>query len=514
MLSALAGVFVCACGGTTPDEGAFAKADTTGGNGGIDDAKEAGSDANKAGTDAKQAGTDAKETGTDAKETDTDAKRTGSADATVAPPSHPCNANTNALYTKGLDPGGESYALAAVAADCGMVVAGRSGTGMYKTQALLTLICRNGATKWAKTYGPGTKDDEAAAVVRIGPVDKPTGYAVAGHLRGSGTAKDNMWLIRTDAGGKSLWQKTYGGDETQRANAITTGVDDGFVLAGMTRATSGKGAWLVGVDGKGGELWQKTYGSENFDEFHDAATLKTGYAVAGVRWSGANGLSDAWLLVVDKTGAIVSNKLYGKNGEDVAYALTRHPEGGFVVVGEGGQKGSEKTMIVRTDDAGTAQWTQYLGGLNNHDAQDVAVTSSGDIAVLGKAYGSGVGVEVWLLLLDRWGNTRLDRKFGGKGNQWGQALVVDEPAGGHRTYLVAADRYESGAKLLAARLDEYGNASCSFIGKCGKLDPGGCDDGNPCTVHSCDAATGCANKPLSDGAVCGPGKVCGKAACQ
>ena len=35
-----------------------------------------------------------------------------------------------------------------------------------------------------------------------------------------------------------------------------------------------------------------------------------------------------------------------------------------------------------------------------------------------------------------------------------------------------------------------------------------CDDGNPCTVDSCDALGGCSNLPIADGTVCEDGSVC------
>ncbi len=52
-------------------------------------------------------------------------------------------------------------------------------------------------------------------------------------------------------------------------------------------------------------------------------------------------------------------------------------------------------------------------------------------------------------------------------------------------------------------------------GKCVSGKPKGCDDGKPCTKDACDPKTGCVSTPLKDGDACEDGSKCtGKDACQ
>ena len=80
---------------------------------------------------------------------------------------------------------------------------------------------------WEKTYG-GPKIDAARAIVRLAD----GGFVIAARTRSSGAGKDDVWLLRLDANGKQLWDKTFGHDGKDWATALTVMRDGGFALAG------------------------------------------------------------------------------------------------------------------------------------------------------------------------------------------------------------------------------------------------------------------------------------------
>ena len=61
------------------------------------------------------------------------------------------------------------------------------------------------------------------------------------------------WLIRTDAGGDTLWTRTFGGVGTDGGLSVQVTADDGYILAGSTTTFCAGGAdvWLVKVGGSG-----------------------------------------------------------------------------------------------------------------------------------------------------------------------------------------------------------------------------------------------------------------------
>ena len=65
-----------------------------------------------------------------------------------------------------------------------------------------------GKKLWDRTFG-GPKDDVGMSVVQT----RDGGYVVTGRTASYGSGKDDIWLIKTDSGGKEQWNRTFGGTE-------------------------------------------------------------------------------------------------------------------------------------------------------------------------------------------------------------------------------------------------------------------------------------------------------------
>lgn len=105
------------------------------------------------------------------------------------------------------------------------------------------LAAQTGAT-WSRTYG-GSFSEQGYSVQQTGD----GGFAMAGDTYSFGAGDGDVWLIRTDANGDTLWTRTYGGVLPDVAYSIQT-TSGGFVVAG---ATSSFGAndfdvWLIRTD--------------------------------------------------------------------------------------------------------------------------------------------------------------------------------------------------------------------------------------------------------------------------
>src|SRR5262245_37000608 len=69
------------------------------------------------------------------------------------------------------------------------------------------------------------------------------------------------------------WQKTYGSSSNELGYSIATTSDGGYVLAGSTVGNNGDvtsnhgiaDAWIVRIDAGGNIIWQKTFGGSNTD---------------------------------------------------------------------------------------------------------------------------------------------------------------------------------------------------------------------------------------------------------
>jgi hypothetical protein len=125
------------------------------------------------------------------------------------------------------------------------------------------------------------------------------GYALAGDSPGLGD--DDFWLVKTDASGNEVWNMTYGGTGEDVAFSVVQTRDGGYALAGDTYSfdAGGYNAWLVKTDASGNMLWNKTYGGTGTDEaWCVVQTGDGGYAVAGYTNSIGAGHADAWLVKI------------------------------------------------------------------------------------------------------------------------------------------------------------------------------------------------------------------------
>ena len=154
---------------------------------------------------------------------------------------------------------------------------------------------------WAKTYG-GEEGDQANSIQQT----SDGGYIMAGRTWSFGAGIHDYWVLKLDANGDVTWQKTYGGEDWDQANSIQQTSDGGYIVAGCTRSF-GAGHydyWVLKLDANGGVTWQKTYGGENEDRAYSIQqTSDGGYIVAGYKLSGAFS-TDYWVLKLDANGSI------------------------------------------------------------------------------------------------------------------------------------------------------------------------------------------------------------------
>jgi hypothetical protein len=311
---------------------------------------------------------------------------------------------------------------------------------------------------WSRTYG-GTPTDYAYGLVRTAD----SGYALAGTTYSFGVGNGDVWLVKTDAVGNELWNKTYGGTNTEEARALVQTVDGGYALAGYT-VSFGAGSgdfWLVKTDAVGNELWNKTYGGASDDEA--CALMQTGdggYAIAGWTYSFGAGMGDYWLIKTDTLGNALWNKTYGGANDDWAYAMVQTGDGGYAIAGCAASLGvgNGDFWLVKTDTLGNAMWNKTYGGTNTDEAYALVQTIDGGYALAGTTYSFGLGDgDFWLVRTNSSGGELWNRTYGGIYDDEAHALVQTVDGG----YAIAGWTYSFGAGMgdfWLVKTDALGNA--------------------------------------------------------
>lgn len=176
-------------------------------------------------------------------------------------------------------------------ADSSYVVTGSAG-GFDEAsgQAFLMKLDSLGNFLWSKDYG-GIGDEVGVRVIH----KEGEGFYIAGYTSSTENADFDFMLMKTDEDGAFLWEKKYGGSDWEILHDAVL-LDDGIVLVGEVEGlyTQGKDIYMVRTDLDGDTLWTKTISTPEEDIAY-AVTLITdeNFLVGGVL--GEDGIAQGFL---------------------------------------------------------------------------------------------------------------------------------------------------------------------------------------------------------------------------
>ena len=285
----------------------------------------------------------------------------------------------------------------AVAGDGSVYVTGETrsfGAGSGDSDAFLLKYNASGALLWQRTYGTAPDDlnsgMEAGIDVAVAPDN--SGVLVVGNYRDS-----NIFLAKFSPAGDLLWDLTWGATPQAQefANAIAVAANGTIYVAGGTASFgAGQGdAFLLSFTSGGILNWQRTWGGDGFDIPNGVAVATDGSIyISGDTQFTAN---SAFLVKFAAAGSVVLQRewgLVGRNGvpgETTGNGVAAAPAGGAYVVGDTTGAGADPNLLAaRFDSAGNFVW-QVVGGPGFGSAQDVAVGPDGNVHVTGNVLTDG-----------------------------------------------------------------------------------------------------------------------------
>jgi len=299
--------------------------------------------------------------------------------------------------------------------DGGYIIVGRttsSDTGEFDVYLIKTDTYGN--LSWAKTYG-GSNWDGGYSV----QVTSDGGYIIAGRTNSFGAGYKDVYLIKTDQNGDTLWTKTYGGPDEELGFSVQQTSDGGYIIAGYTRSfgAGSADAYLIKTDDQGEILWTKTYGGTNSDVVLSVQQISDGgYIIAGSTSSFGSGNMDVYLIKTDENGNTIWTRTYGGEDLDSGHSVRQTSEGGYIITGSTSSYGSGvvDVYLIKTDANGDTLWTKTYGGANTDKGYSVQQTSDGGYIIVGYTNSFGAGsYDVYLIKTDNNGDILWTKTYGG-----------------------------------------------------------------------------------------------------
>jgi hypothetical protein len=246
--------------------------------------------------------------------------------------------------------------------DTGYLVAGYIQK-LNSTDRNLYLVKINNAgdTLWTKSYGAKGRDvydtcnDAAYGVIKA----PDGGYFLTGNLNGYTNGGGRIFLMKVSSKGDSLWTKTY---NSGIGYSLTLTRDNGVAISGSLQEGSSQDIFLLKTDLDGTLLWKQSYGGSGFE--YGGTMIETtdgGFAITGITDSKGHGLQDVCLILANSSGVASweQTNTYGGADNDQGFGVVEMPDKGFCITGLSNSGGSY-IFLNRTSSDGTQGWVKYI----------------------------------------------------------------------------------------------------------------------------------------------------------
>jgi hypothetical protein len=192
--------------------------------------------------------------------------------------------------------------------DGGYIIVGTYNEDIYTSESEVWLIKTDasGLEQWSQTFG--------GSDMEVGySVDQTTdgGYIIGGWTLSYGAGNTDVYIIKTDASGNEQWSQTFGGSSGESCSNIQQTSDGGYIIAGTTHSygAGNTDVYTIKIDASGDTLWTKTIGGTDSDLGYSVQqTSDGGYIITGYTWSYGAGGADVWLIKTEPDiSAVKSN---------------------------------------------------------------------------------------------------------------------------------------------------------------------------------------------------------------
>ena len=225
---------------------------------------------------------------------------------------------------------------------------------------LLVIPCLSfGQITFFNSYGGAGNDYGQSIITAI-----DTSYTIIGSTESFGNGNTDMYLFNIDSLGDLKWTKTYGGNNVDWGMDLKQTIDTGYVLCGYSNSFSWDyDIYIVKTDKNGDSIWTNTYGGTDWDfGYSIETTADSGYIIAGETYSYGSGISDGYALKLDSLGDTLWTKTFGGAGKDAFYDVIETYNGNLLFAGsKTSVDGDTDYWLVKTDNYGNELW-EYTAG--------------------------------------------------------------------------------------------------------------------------------------------------------
>ena len=302
----------------------------------------------------------------------------------------------------------EEYANAFVETyDGGFMIAASTrsyGAGNYDLYIIRTN--QYGDTIWTKTFG-NANYDYSHDIIKTDSAE----YLIGAY---SGSAQDgNILLLKIDDNGNVIWTKIVGTEENDHVERIIKTSDGGFALCGDIESGFDYQYLIWKFNSSGDSLWAKTYDFGRGMDIYQ--TTDGGYMMTVFPYAMLTSIYDFQLVKFNSIGDTLWTRFYGGPDVEVVYSGEQTPDGGFIMAGRTDSYGSGYSdfYLIKTDENGNPMWDKTFGGDQDDRAFSMSKTSDNGFIIGGYTESFNVGYfDFYMVKTNSDGDTLWTRTYG------------------------------------------------------------------------------------------------------
>ncbi|MCL6560416.1 MAG: hypothetical protein K6U74_16805 [Firmicutes bacterium] len=223
------------------------------------------------------------------------------------------------------------YAVAP-AVEGGYLLAGatRSFNDFQDENAYLLRVDREGLLQWQKVLGgPGEEVLYDARQTSDG------GWIAVGETGSFSGGRTSVYLVRLDSGGRVLWEKSFCAGDAAGGSFVREEKDGGCVVAGhVFTPLRGRDVYLLKTDARGSKVWERTFGGAGW-ECIETITFDAGggYLLGGWSTSTPDGNVSAFIIRTGPGETGQWEKTFDGPGWKTVKAAAQTADGAFLLGG-------------------------------------------------------------------------------------------------------------------------------------------------------------------------------------
>ncbi|TGE04669.1 T9SS type A sorting domain-containing protein [Hymenobacter fodinae] len=197
----------------------------------------------------------------------------------------------------------------------------------------------------------------------------------------------DIWVVKVDANGVKQWDRSVGGSGSEVGYALSLTLDGGYLIGGpstsgisgdKTEANLGAGDyWVVKLDAQGRKVWDRTVGGSGEDRLNSIQQLADGSIVlggtstspiSGSKSQASKGASDFWVAKLGSSVTVTSTQASASKG----FMVYPNPASKYAVIKLASVTPQDGLRVKLIDATGRLVWQQVFSS-----AKEVAIPLRG-----------------------------------------------------------------------------------------------------------------------------------------